>query len=485
MSLSIFGVIFIPIALWIFFSRPYDLVPLLILSSVFSAASVINVSIGDSVFGLQPFYFTAVLVALKALPQLSRLSRIRRALEPATNKLLTALLRFWKWAVLSAFLFPMLFRGTKVIDPRNAIEDVAAALSVESETRTLHWGLENLGQAVYLTLCVIALLYVILSIHDKMQSPRSLTALRTSVFLVSGIAVFQSLAVWRGWPFPYDFFNSNPAYAQNFAAMFENLARVNATFTEASYAGGFMAAGALGFLATRLYGGTIRLSTMLLALLALVLTTATTGYAAFFMGGILLFLYLLRSGLRKKSTRRIIKRSLLAFVAITAIVVILLATIPVLRQAAIESTFNKADTVSAAARLSLDAYSIKLMYDTFGLGAGLGSNRPSSLGADLLGNIGIIGAVLFAIFIFRVFAGLLPASRRPNGTSFALVAWMLAGILIAQGLALPDLSWPPLWGILIAATTLLIAPPTLPLTQESPAEPTAFTGELPQNSALA
>ena len=485
MSISIFGIFFLPVALWVFFSRPQYLVPLLILSSIFSAASVIDFSIGESVFGLQPFYFTAMLVALKTLPRLSRLRHLRQTFEPATQKFITALLSFWGWAVLSAFLFPLVFSGTQVIDPRNAIQDVAAALGVESETRTLHWGLENLGQATYLTLCIIALLYVVLSARDKLQRPRCLWALRASVSVVSVIAIFQSLAVWRGWPFPYDFFNSNPAYAQNYSAMFENLARVNATFTEASYAGGFMAAAALGLLAMRLYGAPVSLIKISLALLALVLTTATTGYAAFALGGVLLFIHLLRSGLRKQSTRRIIKNSLIAMLAIGLVVALLLVTIPMLRQAALESTFNKADTISAAARFSLDAYSIKLMLDTYGFGAGLGSNRPSSLGADLLGNIGIVGTLLFGIFLFRLFRQLLPASRRPDGTSFALVAWMLAGILIAEGLALPDLSWPPLWGILIAATALLVAQPDLSAVHENPSATTAFTGELPQNPALA
>jgi hypothetical protein len=32
---------------------------------------------------------------------------------------------------------------------------------------------------------------------------------------------------------------------------------------------------------------------------------------------------------------------------------------------------------------------------------------------------------------------------------------MLSGILIAQAIALPDLSWPPLWAVLILATSML------------------------------
>jgi hypothetical protein len=32
---------------------------------------------------------------------------------------------------------------------------------------------------------------------------------------------------------------------------------------------------------------------------------------------------------------------------------------------------------------------------------------------------------------------------------------MLAGLLIAQSIALPDLSWPPLWAVLILATGMI------------------------------
>jgi hypothetical protein len=485
MSISLFGAFFLPLALAVFLFRPQYLIPLTVFSSIFSAASVIDFQMGDSVFGLQPFYFTAMLVAIRAFPYIRNLARLKRRLAPTSRKVLDSLFHFWAWAVLSAFLFPVIFKGTQVIDPRNAIADLAAALGVQGETRTLHWSLENLGQAAYLTLGVIALLYVVASARDKSQSLHSLSALRLTMSIVSLTAILESVAVWRGWFFPYSFFNSNPAYAQNYSAMFEDVARVSATFTEASNAGGFLAAAALGLLAARLYGASVSFLTIGVALLALVLTTATTGYAAFLIGVALLFIYFLRGGLHRKSTRRLLKRSLIAVVCVGAAVIILLVTVAPLRQAAIESTFNKADTISAAARLALDAYSIKILFDTYGLGAGLGSNRPSSLGPDLLANVGIVGTVLFAIFIFRLFGQLLPASRQQNGVNFALVAWMLVGLLVAQGLAVPDLSWPPLWGILIAATSLLVSRP-------DPARPalravvaTPPPGDLPANPALA
>jgi hypothetical protein len=62
---------------------------------------------------------------------------------------------------------------------------------------------------------------------------------------------------------------------------------------------------------------------------------------------------------------------------------------------------------------------------------------------------------------------------------------MLAGLLIAQGLALPDLSWPPLWGILIAATSLLVSQPDRAQPAFGAIVATSPTGDLPTKPALA
>lgn len=355
---------------------------------------------------------------------------------------------------MSAFLFPVVFRGARVIDPRLGVEDALAAMALEGEATPLHWSLGNLGQAIYLTLSVIALLYVLKS-ADHGNSRQALKALRAAILFVAVIALFQSVAAWRGWDFPYDFFNNNPAYAQNYAASFEDIRRVNSTFTEASYAGGYLAAGALALFAARLGGGPGNIVMIFLVIVSLILTTATTGYAAFLIGGILLFLYLRRSGPRKKFSRQLVWKSMLAMLLVAGIVVGLMVAIPPLKQAALEMTVNKVDTVSFGARAALDAYTIKLLIDTYGAGVGLGSNRPATLGAYLIGNVGVIGTILFVLYIYRLFSRLITLSRRPGAGSYVMVTWMLAGILIAQSIALPDLSWPPLWAVLILATGMI------------------------------
>ncbi|HTT23535.1 MAG TPA: hypothetical protein VMG82_31700 [Candidatus Sulfotelmatobacter sp.] len=457
MSISVYGAIFIPIAFWIFLFRPKYLVPLMLVASAFVAAPVLEFSLGDFDLGIKPYYFAAVLLAIRALPVLLKYPLLKRGLEPSVSRIVGSFVGFWKWALVSAFVFPVVFKGLQVINPRAVDGDVAAAFALGGESSPLHWSFENLGQAAYLTLNLVAVLYVIGSRRSSGRTADIFGTLRGTIIVVSLIALLQGVVAWEGWSFPLLFFHSNAAYSTGYDEAIEGLRRVNSTFSEASYAGGFLAAAALGLLAARLRGGRVSPFVIALAVIGLILTTATTGYAAFVVGGILLFLYFARDSLRRRMTRQLFRKCLYSVLLVAGAAAVLLAADVPLRQAAMESTLGKVDTVSFFARVSVDVYSMKLLVSTYGLGAGLGSNRPSSLGAYLLSNVGVVGSVLFVLFVFRLIVQLSKRARLAGGSSFAMVMWMLAGILVAQSVALPDLSWPPLWGILISAVSLLVS----------------------------
>ncbi len=398
-----------------------------------------------------------VLLGFRALPFLLKYPLLKRGLDPAVGRIVGSFAAFWKWSVVSAFLFPVIFAGLPVINARAVEGDVAAAFALGGQTSPLRWTFENLGQAAYLTLNLAAIVYVAFVSRQNGQSRRAMKALRGAIFAVAVIAMLQSFVAWRGLDFPLLFFKSNAAYSQGYGGAFDAVRRVNATFDEASYAGGFLAAAVLGMLAARLRGGYANLSSILLLIVSLILTTATTGYAALVIGAILLSCYFVRRTLSGRLPRRVLwQLGGGALLAVGAVVLLLTLDAP-LRQAALDSTIGKADTVSSFSRVSVDLYSLRLLAGTYGLGTGLGSNRPSSLGAYLLSNVGIVGSVLFVVFVLRLLKCLFRVSRSEGRGSYAMVAWMLVGILIAQGLALPDISWPPFWGTLMMGVSLLVA----------------------------
>jgi hypothetical protein len=409
------------------------------------------------------------------VPVLLRYRQLSRALDPAVRSVVTALVAFCAWAVASAFVFPLLFRGLGIINPRYGVGDVAVTFATEGASTPLGWGLGNLGQAAYLILSLVAFLYVILSGRDSDRSVRSVISLRIMIIVVAAIALAQSIAVWNGWSFPYSFFDSNPAYSHGYENEVGGVPRVNSVFTEASYAGGFLAAAALALGAFKLRGGKASAFIILLSVVGLLLTTATTGYATIFIGGTLLFLYFARVSLQKKLPAKVLWRSTLAVLLIAGTVVALLYADAPLREAALEMTVNKAASLSFVGRISVDVYSLELLARTFGLGTGLGSNRPSSFLAYLLSNVGVIGFALFGLFIARLLKPLLAGSRLPGGGTFAMVTWMLVGLLIAESAGIPDLNWPPLWAVLIVAATMLVRPrdpfctPLVPSQRSAPA----------------
>lgn len=455
-SISVYGAVFVPVALWVFIFRPQYLVALLVVASVFVAAPVLDFHVGDSIFGVKPYYFVTILLAIRAIPLLLGYRQLKRRMHPVLKVTVSPLVGFWIWAVATSFLLPVIFRGTQVIDPRAVEGDVAAAF-LQGESSALHWSFENLGQAAYLTLNLVAVLYVLGARQKRKASVSSVGVLRFMIVFVAVIACLQSIASWKGWDFPESIFNSDPAIANGSILDLESgVRRVSSTFNEPSYAGGFLAAGALGLLAARLLGAEVSLLVVLLAIIGLILTTATTGYAAFILGVGVLLIYLARGSWQTKLPRHFLRRFTIVVLLLAVGVGVLLAAAPPLRDAALGMTVRKADTISFAARTAVDLYSLGLLFKTYGLGVGLGSNRPSSFMADLLGNVGVIGTGLFVLFIVRLLGQLLARSDAQSRTgAFVMMSWMLVGILLAQTVALPDLSWPPLWAVLILATSVL------------------------------
>ncbi len=85
---------------------------------------------------------------------------------------------------------------------------------------------------------------------------------------------------------------------------------------------------------------------------------------------------------------------------------LVLATLPELSASVAgffdEMLFSKADSQSGQERAEWNAVAYKTFLDTFGFGAGLGGARASSFLLVLLSNIGVLGAFLFALFIWSV-----------------------------------------------------------------------------------
>ncbi|HTT76695.1 MAG TPA: hypothetical protein VMF50_12045 [Candidatus Binataceae bacterium] len=457
MSIPVSGIVLIPLALVIFFFAPHRLGQLAIIAAVFAAASVINFGGGSFLVGIAPFYFVALLIAIRCLPKWLNYGLQLGTSEPL-RRYLQVLSVFVTWAVLSAFIFPILFNGLPV-DLGRAGPDATFYTRLP-----LHWSFSNGGQAGYLILDLIVVFYLV----ERTQGPDSLIAL-CSAFSLSGLIVvavgaYQFIAHHFGLPFPREFLNSNPAWAQLTSQNLDGASRISATFDESSGAGSFLAAWVTFelILAGRYDARRWRhLAFALAGILIVIGTTSTTGYVTTAIMLLFLLSRELFALIRGRSSAPAI--AVIAMISLLGIALFCAFTFTGAGHSLVSDVLlNKAESGSSLHRMATVMRSFHIFSATFGLGAGLGSNRAMSLAAYILSNLGVVGVVLFAWLMLSLIVITRSASHAGYmDTSqpvwhFALVlafgAHLLA--LTESGAEISDPVLWLLWGIILASIRL-------------------------------
>ena len=449
--MTFLGAIFVPAALICLFVWSRGLLPLLIVASVFEAGSVFNGSIGGFVFGVSPFYFVEICVALRLLWLVWDRGTLLPPKESPTRLIAVLLLAFLIWSVVSSFLMPYLFAGTPVIAPRDRLDTDIILFNLEP----LRWTLSNLGAAGYLVLNVCAVLFAVLVIQTTKQADTLARALRWAVGIVLVVGLLQQFAVLAGWSFPYALITNNPtADPDELYQQFDGIVRINSTFSEPMNTGSFLAAAASGLLAAYLHERQSRyLFAIVAAVTVLLVSTSTTGYLASTLMFLVLLVYFrpsksIESGGRRSSY----KGWITVTVTLACAAGLSIFFVPSLSEAVLAMTINKGQGTSLASRVIADQDTIRLLSSTYGLGVGLGSTRPSSLVAALLSTVGVVGLLLAAIVVYRIIRDF-PGKRAPSMLQMSF--WSLIGLLVADSIAIPDINRPTLWALLLVVVAQL------------------------------
>jgi hypothetical protein len=409
------GIIFIPLALYFFVFRPQLLFPLLIISTVFEASSVVSAG----AIGIQPYYCIAPLFVARFL--------IVKA--PARKRLWRGLTFTRLWvvfaivSVISAIVLPFIFSGTLVFDPRISVDD--------NFLSPAHLGpqMTNIVQSVFLTLNVLV---VISATHLAKSIDKAHTVFMRGAYVVIAIVILQSLFFWLGLPFPTKLLNNNPGYT--LANINASTLRPNGSFTEPSMAGAVLAAYVAAFL-WKYFAGKENILRVAIAVVACLLVASTSSLIAVLV--VFVALVLTNPVVRLPWFIRIgtLKRLSVFFVAAACLTLLLI--IPSFRTVLLSQTLEKGGSDSALVRFGADAFALNLVLQTHGLGVGLGSNRPSSFFAALLSQVGVIG---FLLFISAAWTTLWPLPKKDRWIGMAAM-----GLLLSMAFGLPDLSFPFLW----------------------------------------
>jgi hypothetical protein len=409
------GIIFIPLALYFFFFRPQLLFPLLIISTVFEASSV--VSAGS--FGIQPYYCIAPLFVVRFL-----FVRVPTRKQIWVDHPFTKLwVIFAMVSVLSAAMLPVIFKGTSVFDPRISVDEnflSPARLSPQ---------LTNIVQSGFLILNVLV---VIASTRLPRSTEKAHRAFMQGAYIVVAIILVQSLFFWFGLPFPIKLLNNNPGYT--LANINASTLRPNGSFTEPSMAGAIIASYVAAFL-WKYFAGRQNILGAAIAAVACLLVASTSSFIAILI--VFALLVLAYPVVRLPWYFRIGRLKRFSIFLIAAAGLTLLLIIPTFRNLLVSQTLEKSGSDSALVRLGADAFALNLVLQTHGLGVGLGSNRPSSFVTSLLSQVGVIG---FVLFIWAAWATLWPLPKKDRWIGMAAL-----GLLLSMAFGLPDLSFPFLW----------------------------------------
>lgn len=478
MSLPLFFYFFIPLLLGcVAFARQW-LPALLVFSTCLQAASVLNVPIGEGFFGVSPYSITALFAFLLLTVRAFR----QHALPCPSQSLRTATALLAAYAVIAiagAFVLPHLHAGVPVYLLLNKF-------GFDRGTTPLHFTVSNLVQAINLAIhvCVLAFLLQARTFSESVGS-KMLIGFSAATALVLGIGFYERMATFGWWESFNVFWMSNPGYAQLHDHTVAGFRRIVAPFSEASYATTFLAAVWVGLLAVCLFGRARRwqLAATLVVGIGLINPLGSTGWVA---AGLVAFAVLLlatalalfkrlpngyaavasqfgekltistHSDADRRSTLR--KRVLAAWTLILCLVLSgcwawkMSPAAPKIQAVVDTVLLKKLEGGSAKVRHRSNEQALQIVKDTYGMGAGLGSNRASSYFASLVSNTGIAGLLCFVGMLAALSWRYATADALQDGQIFAIASLWTA--TIAVGLAIPDLNIPLYWAFIFLAFLL-------------------------------
>lgn len=418
------------LAAFLWYHAKGQLLPVAMFMSVFQAASVVDISAGSLVIGVQPTYVILVLAILARFAQ--KRPNINKKWNPdlSTTLLLAA---FVAYATVSAFVHPLLFKGVLVSNPKMGFGV------------PLKWELGHLNQLFYLLLS-FAIYLVAAYWTTPAELTKALNWFAGGVVFASLIGFYQYLSSKTGLPFPREILDTSPTYSIFRAYEIDGFPRMNSTFTEAA-AAAFSMNVALALVLWRFLARADSLrniAQVLIIGLGLLLTISTTGYVC------LVFLLIVSAfrflapwkGNADGRTARV-------FLAAPAFLLILIAVgMPAVRDSVARLShtvlLDKTKTVSFQERQEWNRDAFRTATDTKWLGAGWGVCRASSFIPTLFGNVGVPGSILFFAFCSQLFLPVI-ALRKLKVPIHGAVLLGLGAVLLDLTVSAPELAHPIIW----------------------------------------
>ncbi len=367
------------------------------IAALFQAATVMDIGMAT----IPPGHVTLAFFILAVVMRVNGLAVAASGMSyPQAGFFLSMLVL---WAVISGFLLPRVFANFIQVIPLNLIGEYFVKVPLLPRSA-------NFNQTIYFVGNLFAFLFVV----GMIKSPNVLKSVAAGGLVICAaniaIALVDSFTFAIGAPDMLDFIR-NAGYAQHFGQTVMGMKRMTGSFTEAS-AFSAMCVGLFAF-AFRLWRGGIYTTwsgpIAIGSAMGVVLAFSSTGYVAFAVYLIVTYSLNLMGTDGARDTRAKSRKFL--FIGMAPMAALIVAIIVALRPDLLDpvtemfdsSIATKLSSSSGQERMSWNMNGLSNFFNTFGLGAGLGSVRTSSFLVSIVANLGIIGLVMFGLFFHRLF----------------------------------------------------------------------------------
>ena len=345
--------------------------------------------------------FHAVFAVLLGLTYSRHLIMRERHLVPKLEMTASLLVVLTIYAVVSSQLLPRIFEGDVLVF---SLDSGALGQRVSpyflTRVSPLRLSSGNISQPVYFVLSTLVFLMAL-----RLGRKHGVGFLDRGLYYTAGVNAFIGLIDFVGGDAFLLLFKT-AGYSIIADARVGSLLRMTGAFPEASVMGAFSAT-LFGYMFMR-YLDTGSRSALALAGLNFAwgaFALSSTGFVALASAGLFI---VFRSGLSNISNRipRIQGLRMYVFALVSLSVALLVLVFTPLGGAVWDYVdlliFQKGTTVSALERGAWARRGLQLGFETYGLGAGLGSTLSNGYLAVLISNVGFIGLTLFALFLYNV-----------------------------------------------------------------------------------
>ncbi|WP_420240103.1 hypothetical protein ACOBR2_21040 (plasmid) [Telmatobacter bradus] len=330
------------------------------------------------------------------------------------------------YSIVTALIFPCVFKGTHVCDPKDGID-----LCLVSKAE-LDLSINNFVQSAYLLINCSVLIIAIQTGKSKSFN----SAFIACFYVLFLVVALQAVMQMTGTVLPDSLFRNNPSNPP--VEITTAPLRNPGLFSEPSMAGVVAVSYWTYFYICNLkYGIYIREVVLSLFLVVLICSSGSLLSLAILFVAPLLVYHPFVSPTRLNILH--LKRRLMLIVPVL-VGVTLIMLVPSVNRLIFTFTFEKGDSGSFMARTASDLFTLEILKNTHYMGVGFGSNRPSSLIAYLLSNVGVAGFVLFCAMVVSV-------AKSSKGHEYI---WLVIGCIMNAAIDVPDLTFSYIWIVLVA-----------------------------------